>query len=64
MKGAFVCPAACELCSLFIRLFYQDGKTLRGLRLGSRHGGGVEVGGLSEKKNPTGVSWLRRPPLV
>lgn len=40
MKGAFVCPAACELFSLFIRLFYQDGETLRGLWLGSRPGGG------------------------
>lgn len=58
MKGAFVCPAACELFSLFIRLFYQDGETLRGLRLRSRPGGGWRWvffwggGAESEKKIP------------
>lgn len=52
MKGAFVCSAAPELCSLFIRLFYQDGKTPRGLWLGCRPGGGWmwRFGGLSEGK--------------
>lgn len=53
MKEAFVCPAACELFSLFIRLFYQDGKTA-GVSAWKSAWWGVEVeflgGGLSGEK--------------
>lgn len=46
MKGAFVCPAACEPLGLFMRLFYQDGKKrCGGLAWKSAEGvGGWELG--------------------
>lgn len=61
MKGAFVCHAACELFSLFIRLFYQDGKTPRGLWLGSGPGWGWRetTGGESGSERKKKSHWCQ-----